>query len=172
MKIKTVRVNIKQEKRERLISCYFTLNGYISFMVYSVYLPLVVVSFLFSSQLDLPVKGNKENKFKNWLKYNNKCLIAFCTDRVQVPDPLQYSNDCIRNAPRSDEGIGEGIVLGRTGGDGSLPDAYCTKKLQELTENGKLPSDLLTLHYFRELGHIKRHHIWSLYLSNNCILWK
>lgn len=97
-----MRVNIKQDLLLFRIEWIHFLHG-----IYSVDLPFVDVSFLCASQKDLPVKGNKENKFKNWLKYNNKCLIAFCTDRVQVPDPLQYSNDCIRNAPRSDEGTGE-----------------------------------------------------------------
>jgi len=47
MKIKTVRVNIKQEKKERLISCYFALNGYISFMVCRVYFALGCCFFSF-----------------------------------------------------------------------------------------------------------------------------
>lgn len=99
----------------RLISCYFTLNGYISFIVYTVSTcPWLFFSFsfLFFCRIDLTVTSNKGNKFKNWLKYNNKCLIEFCADRVQVPDPLQYSNDCIRNASRSDEGIGKGSARG------------------------------------------------------------
>lgn len=134
MKIKTVRVNIKQEEKKRdwFLAISHWMDTFPSWYTVST-CPWLL--FLFFCQLDLPVKGNKENKFKNWLKYNNECLIAFCTDRVQVPDPLQYSNDCIRNAPKRDLGnwgrIGKGC-LEKVG-----TEACLMRNAQINWENGK-----------------------------------
>lgn len=164
-------LNKKKKKKTRLISCYFTLNGYISsVVVYTVSTcPWLFFPFLFFSRRDLTATSNTENKFKNWLKYNNKCLIEFRTDRVQVPDPLQYSNDCIRNASRSDEGIGKGSARGvwTDRKEKVLMEACLMRiinKRQGISEKKGKPIGWVTIHNFREQGHIKRHHVWSLYL--------
>jgi len=64
MKIKTVRVNIKQEKKREIDFLLFRIE-WIHFLHGMQCLLCPWLLFLFFSQLDLPVKDNKENKFKN-----------------------------------------------------------------------------------------------------------